>query len=298
MAEEMLRTLERALEVLKMFGHGEPVLTVSRLVERLAMPRSVVVRILATLERAGFVERASGNNRLFRIGLGACEVGALYFVGNPLLRSAEDVLHELAERTGFTAYLGALYGAEVVILALHEGRTPVRFIWRAGDRLPVATTALGKALLMHLQPAQLDAILGTGPLAGLTEGSIRTRAELDTQLARHAGKGWITAADESFPGVFAVGAAVLEPKGAPVAGISLSTLSNSMGADEIAAIGAAVLEAARTITRRIGPRIAYGRESFGSRPAAVPGASDPRSGPNHTGRISIRSRSRAKEHAT
>ena len=105
MAEETLRTLDRALEVLRAFGRGSPEPTVAQVAERVAMPRSVVVRILATLERAGFVEHASGNSRKFRIGLDACEVGTLYFAGNPLLRGSEDVLHDIAERTGFTAYL-------------------------------------------------------------------------------------------------------------------------------------------------------------------------------------------------
>jgi DNA-binding IclR family transcriptional regulator len=110
------------------------------------------------------------------------------------------VLHHLAERTGFTAYLGTRYGAEVVIQTLREGRTPVRFIWQAGDRLPVATTALGKAMLMHLDRARIDGILGTGPIAGLTAGSIRTRAKLDAKLARYAPRGWIPASEESFAG--------------------------------------------------------------------------------------------------
>jgi DNA-binding IclR family transcriptional regulator len=263
MAEELLRTLERAVEVLKAFGREEPNLNIGRLVERLAMPRSVVVRILATLERAGFIERLPDNPRLFRVGLAACEVGALYLVGNPLLRSAEDVLRDLAERTGFTSYLGTLYGADVVILALREGRTPIRFIWQAGERLPVATTALGKALLMHMSSAQLDALLGTGPLPGLTDGSIRTRGELDAQLAHYRGGGWIPAFEESFPGVFAVGAAVLDPAGSPAAGVSLSLLRTSVAPDEIGTIGDLVLQAAGSIARRLGPRIAYGRAALG-----------------------------------
>ena len=265
MAEETLRTLERALEVLKSFGRGSPVLTIGQLADRLAMPRSVVVRILATLEQAGFVERAPDNPRQFRIGLAACEVGAVYFAGNPLLRGAEGVLRDLAERTGFTAYLGVLDGAEVVILAHREGRAPVQFVWQAGDRLPVATTALGKALLMYMTPEQLDVVLGEGPLAGLTDGSLRARRELDPQLSHHAEKGWIIAKDESYPGVTAVGAAVLAPDGAPLAGVSLSLLSNSMGAREIATLGAALRDAAGTIARRVAPGIVYGRETIAPR---------------------------------
>jgi DNA-binding IclR family transcriptional regulator len=273
MPDETLKTVERTLELLKAFGRGTPELTVAELVARMGMPRSVVVRILATLERAGFVERVAGNSRLFRVGLGACEFGALYFVGNPLLRSAEDVLHDLAERTGFTAYLGTLNGAEVVIQTLREGRTPVRFIWQAGDRLPVATTALGKAMLMHLDRVQIDAILGVGRVAGLTAGSIRTRAELDAKLALYAPKGWIPASEESFPGVFAVGAAVLDPNGAPMAGVSLSFLRDSADPDQVATTGAAVLEAARVVARRLGPSVAYSRDAFGSRlPSAQAGS--------------------------
>ena len=269
MAEETLRTLERALEVLKTFGRGVSELTTGQVAERLAMPRSVVARILATLEHAGFVERSPDNPRLFRIGLAACEVGAAYVAGNPLLRAAAEALDALAARTGLTAYLGALRGADVVILAHREGRTPIRFVWQAGDRLPVTTTALGKALLMHMTPARVDAILGPGPLAGLTDRSLRTRAELDAQLTHHADRGWITARDESYPGVSAVGAAVLAPDGAPLAGISLSLLTSSAGAREIALIGASVRDAARAVARRVAPAIAYGRASFAPRDGAL-----------------------------
>ena len=265
MTLETLKTVERTLDLLKMFGRHGPDLTAAELTERLAMPRSVVVRMLATLEQAGFVERAPDNARRFRIGLAACEVGAQYFSGNPLLRSAEEVLHRLADDTGYTAYLGTMHGPEVVILALREGRTPVRFIWHAGDRLPVATTALGKAMLMHMDRARIDAILGNGALPGLTEGSLRTRAALDAQLAAHAERGWISANEESFPGVFAVGAAVLDPAGVPVAGLSLSFLHSSTDAEQIAANGAAVAEAARAVSRRLGPRFAYGHDAFGPR---------------------------------
>jgi DNA-binding IclR family transcriptional regulator len=273
MGDESLKTVERTLALLKSFERAMPELTVSDLMDRLAMPRSVVVRMLATLEKAEFVERVPGNPRLFRIGLGAGEVGSLYFLDHPLMRGAEDVLRGLAERTGFTAYLGTIHGAEAVILALREGRMPVRFIWQAGQRLPVATTSFGKAMLMHMEREQVDQTLGSGPLAGLTEGSVRTRADLDAQLACWAGRGWVPAFEESFPGVYAVGAALLDPAGAPVAGISLSFLRNPADPDQVEVMGSAVLEAARTISRRLGLCHAYGDHRLGrfaSPPEAIP----------------------------
>jgi DNA-binding IclR family transcriptional regulator len=78
MSDETLRTVTRTLDLLRAFGRGTPALTIADLVERLAMPRTVVTRMLATLEKAGFVERVPSNRRLFRIGPAAGQVGALY----------------------------------------------------------------------------------------------------------------------------------------------------------------------------------------------------------------------------
>ena len=78
MADETLRTVARTLDLLQAFGPGTPAMTTAELVERLGMPRTVVTRMLATLERARFVERVPANRRQFRVGPAAWQVGALY----------------------------------------------------------------------------------------------------------------------------------------------------------------------------------------------------------------------------
>jgi DNA-binding IclR family transcriptional regulator len=78
MSDETLRTVARTLDLLQAFGRGDPELSIAALVERLAMPRTVVTRMLATLEKARFVERVPANRRLFRVGPAAWRVGTLY----------------------------------------------------------------------------------------------------------------------------------------------------------------------------------------------------------------------------
>ena len=259
MAKETLKTVERTLALLRTFDRASPEMTVAELVRRLGLPRTVVTRILATLEEEEFLERVPGTLK-YRAGIAACELGALYLVGNPLVQSSHEVLRALSENTGFPVYLGTRYGAEVFILALHEGRMPVRFTWSAGDRLPIATTALGKAMLAQMPGDELDALLGSGLLPGLTEGSLRTRAELDSQLAAYAHKGWVPAFEESFPGVHAVGTAVLAPDGAVVAGISISFIRNDREPDQIETMGRLVADAALAIGRNLLTYQAYGAE--------------------------------------
>jgi DNA-binding IclR family transcriptional regulator len=148
----------------------------------------------------------------------------------------------------------------VVILGSHEGSTQIRFIWAVGDRLPLATTALGKAMLLHMPAHEIDTVLGTDALPGLTTGSITKRQALDEQLASYRHKGWVPAFEESLPGVYAVGAALVDADQRPVAGISISFLRHDEDPGQIERMGHAVLEAAQAINRRIAPHYAYQAE--------------------------------------
>ncbi len=270
MAGETLKTLDKALLVLRAFDRASPELSVAELARRLSVSRTALTRILLTLEQAGFLERNAGG--LYRIGLAACEVGALYLVDNPLTKLADEALSSLARATGCTAYLGGLYGADIVILGVREGSRPVRFLWSAGDRLPVATTAVGKAMLMQLSRAELDDIVGTAQLTGLTSGSLRSRADLDRQIARYRTKGWIPMREESYPGICAVGAPILDTSGKPLAGISLSFIGTTGKSDQFEDFGRLVVEAARSVSRQLAAQAGYG---LPRRPAAGSGAGVP-----------------------
>ncbi len=271
MSGETLKTVEKALQVLRAFDRASPELSVAEISRRLGVSRTAITRILVTLEKAGFLERAAGTGR-YRVGIAACEVGALYLIDNPLTKIADEALKRVAQLTGFTAYLGKLYGDEVVILGLREGTQPIRFLWSPGDRLPVGTTALGKAMLMAMPESEIDQILGSDRLAGLTPGSLATRADLDRQLAAHREKGWVPMAEESYPGICGVGAAIVDAAGIPVAGISLSFLGSSTEQHAFERFGAQIVEAARDISKRLQVQGNYSRPRSRAEADSVTGA--------------------------
>lgn len=247
--------------VLRTFSRERLDIGPSELARMLGLPRTIVIRILNTLESAHFVERVPGTSR-YRIGLGAFEIGALYLANNPLGAAAEECLDELAAKTGHTIYLGVLHADETVLLAVREGNRPVRFLWSVGDRLPVATTALGKAMLMQMTREQRDEILGRGHVAGLTEQSIRLRAELERQLDHARRQGWTRAEDESYPGVSAVGTAILDETGYPIGGLSLSFLNYPPDPAAFEQLGPVVCDAARTLSRRVATYGLYGQQAL------------------------------------
>ena len=67
---ETSKTVSNALSVLSCFSRSEPVLTASELARRLKLARTIVIRLLATLERFGYIEK-SPEAVGYRIGLRA-----------------------------------------------------------------------------------------------------------------------------------------------------------------------------------------------------------------------------------
>jgi len=260
MPKETVQTVARALSVLRAFSRERPEMSVAEITRRLDLPRTIVIRLLNTLEDARYVERVVDTSH-YRIGLVALEVGALYLADNPLIAKAADVLDDLARQSGYTAYLGALDRGDAVILALREGRHPVRFVWSIGDRLPATTTAFGKAMLMHLDVQQVDEILGDDRLTGLTEQSIKTRRELGRQLERAKEQGWTAAQDESYPGVSAVGAAIVDANGFPMAGVSISFLTYPHNPHTVEQLGRLTVDAAHTLSQRLAVHHLYGQRN-------------------------------------
>ncbi len=106
---ETAQTVERSIRILGAFGEDRPSWKAPELASRFGLPRSVVIRILNTLEDGQLVERDGGGGR-YRIGRAALELGAHYISANSLISEATRALDRLVERTGLTAYLVVLEG--------------------------------------------------------------------------------------------------------------------------------------------------------------------------------------------
>jgi IclR family KDG regulon transcriptional repressor len=255
---ETSKTVSNALGVLSCFSRLDPVLTASELARRLKVSRTSVIRLLATLERFGYIEKcpeAAG----YRIGVRAFEVGTLFLAANPLSSVLARALDELVEKTQCTAYLAVLDKDDVVMLNCREGTLPIRFVWQVGDRLPLHTTAMGKAMLACMSVEEIDRHLGRGKaLRGLTEKSIRTRARLDVDIAKARERGWGLAREESHAGLTAVGSALLDKAGRPIAAISVSFFDYPPNPKRLNQLAAVVMAVAEKASGRIAQYGSYG----------------------------------------
>jgi DNA-binding IclR family transcriptional regulator len=141
---ETSQTLDRGVRVLKLLADAERGLTVTELAARLEVNRTVVYRLLATLEQHGLVRRDVGGRA--RVGLGVLRLSHRV---HPLLREAAlPALRSLAEDLGATAHLTLVDGNEALVVAVVEPSwTDFHVAYRTGVRHALTENAAGRAIL-------------------------------------------------------------------------------------------------------------------------------------------------------
>ncbi|MFC5906651.1 IclR family transcriptional regulator [Streptacidiphilus monticola] len=144
MTAETSQTLDRGVRVLKLLADSEAGLTVTELAGRLSVNRTVVYRLLATLELHGLVRRDLGGRA--RVGLGVLRLSNRV---HPLVREAAlPALRSLAEEVGATAHLTLVDGAEALVVAVVEPTwTDFHVAYRTGVRHALDDNAAGRAIL-------------------------------------------------------------------------------------------------------------------------------------------------------
>lgn len=149
MPAETSQTLDRGLRALALLAESPGGLTVTELAGRLDVPRTVLYRLVSTLEQHALVRR-DGSARL-HVGLGVLHLASAV---HPVLRDvAGPVLRSLAESVGCTAHLSVAEGDEALALAVVEpSRTDFHVGYRVGSRHPLGRGAAGRAILLGRAP--------------------------------------------------------------------------------------------------------------------------------------------------
>jgi IclR family transcriptional regulator, acetate operon repressor len=145
------RTVERALGLLgEVCAEGQ--ITLSECARRAHLPASTALRLLRTLEAAGFVTRDQAGS--FEPGSRLIQLGAAALGRQALVRLAEPALQRIVAATGESAYL-SMAGANdtAIYVAMVEGTHAIRHTSWIGRAIPLADLAVGVALRGLTPPA-------------------------------------------------------------------------------------------------------------------------------------------------
>ncbi|MFJ5632354.1 IclR family transcriptional regulator [Streptomyces goshikiensis] len=172
----------------------------------LSLPKSSLYMLLRTLVNLGWVETDASGTR-YGIGVRALLVGSSYIDGDEVVAAARPSLDRLSDDTTETIHLARMDGTSVVYLATRQSQHYLRPFTRVGRRLPVHSTALGKALLATHTDEEVRGLLPRR-LEAVTEHTVTDREQLIEELELVREQGYAVDREENTLGLRCFGVAV------------------------------------------------------------------------------------------
>jgi DNA-binding IclR family transcriptional regulator len=153
-----VNAVARALQILDAFRPGEEPLGNAELAERTGLTKPTVSRLAYTLVQAGYLSFDS-KRREYELGGAALALGAVAFSYRSLRHVARPLMRALAAEGSFNIGLGTRDRHMMIYTDTCEGKGLVALRLYAGSRMPILTSAMGRAYLAGLLPAECEAIL-------------------------------------------------------------------------------------------------------------------------------------------
>ena len=238
------QTLLRGLDVLDAVAAGP--ITLTDLAKTLGLTKSTTHRLAnALVDRRflTFVPRLG-----YQFGPKLLELGFMAQQQADVVQIARPHLEGLAALSEDTVHLGVTDGDRALYLDKIPGRRRVEISSRVGDRQPLTSTGLGKALLLDERPARWEALFAADHAAGGV-------ADWDMWVERM--RGYVAAGraydlEENEDQIRCVAAPIRDASGRSVAAISVSSAAQYMDDDRMAALSADVRDTAQAISRDLG----------------------------------------------
>ena len=238
--------LEKAIDILEAVGEGPDGMSQTDITTRLALPRTTVYRLLATLVARGLLRR-DPLRKVYCLGFRCFEMARQAYANPDLAAAAAPELRALRDLTGETSYLAALEGLEVISLERYDGAHSQRSSAALGQRKPAYCTSQGKAILSVLDAATRDALVRDMVLKPLTPLTITDRRRLQAELKITAARGYAIDDEEIVLGVRCVGASVVDPTGKVRGAISVAGPAWRLTRERVELLGPELADAARRI---------------------------------------------------
>jgi DNA-binding IclR family transcriptional regulator len=150
-------SLARGLEILRAFNAGDGFLGNNEIAQRTGLPRPTVSRLTYTLTELGYLSHVPRFGK-YQLAPGAMALGYSALAQMGIRHIARPPMQELAESMGVSVALGARDRLRVIYLqhCLSSSILTVRL--DVGSRIPVATTAIGRALIATMPEFEREAL--------------------------------------------------------------------------------------------------------------------------------------------
>jgi DNA-binding IclR family transcriptional regulator len=205
--QNTVSALKRGIAVLQCFGDGARSLSNGELSQLTNVPKPTVTRLAATLVALGLL-RQDPDTEKYSLGASVLSLAQAFLAGLDVRAHARPHMMKLAEAFGGSVLLAVREGLEMVVIEACRARAPVLTVrLDVGSRLPLAGSALGRAYLAALEPAERAKLLELVP-AG---------RGIDAALRDAAAHGYSASLGDLYPEIHSIAVVIALPGGERVA---------------------------------------------------------------------------------
>jgi DNA-binding IclR family transcriptional regulator len=250
-ASEGSQTLSRGLKLLDLIADGREGVPVRDLAAAMALPRSIVQRLLYTLEAEGFLERHPSQVG-YRLAIKLWQLGCQSVRRLSVRDLAHPHLEVLARRTNEMVKLAILAGSNVVYIDGIDCPQSIRAYVPIGGNAPAHSSATGKALLAFLSPETLASV--GAPTRRYTSQTVVGKDAFAKEMQRIRQRGYAINRGEWHAEIGAVAAPVFDADGYVVASIGVIMPLNRLPTSKATQFGTWTSATAAEVSRQLGYR--------------------------------------------
>jgi IclR family transcriptional regulator, pca regulon regulatory protein len=216
---DFMTSLARGLAVIQAFSQKKRQLTISQVSAKTGFSRAAVRRCLYTLAKLGFA--GSDDNRHFYLRPRVLALGHSYISSMPLATAAQPILEHFSRLMHESCSIATLDGLDIVYVARANVTRIMAIDLGVGSRLPAFCTSMGRVLLAHLPPDELESFLARIPFTRYTERTIVTVDKLRPVLRLVLRNGYSIVDQELELGLRSMAVPIQNPSGEVVAAVNV-----------------------------------------------------------------------------
>ena len=213
-----MTSLARGLLVIQAFSQQSLHLSIAQLGKRTGLSRASVRRCLYTLSKLGFA--GSDDGRTFYLLPRVLALGHSYLTSVPLATVAQPVLERLSHILHESCSIALLDGINITYVARANVTRILAIDLGVGARLPAFCTSMGRVLLAHLPPEEMEALLSRIEFSRYTDRTLTSVEQLRQALRSARRDGYAVVDEELELGLRSMAVPVQNRMGRVVAAIS------------------------------------------------------------------------------
>ncbi len=243
------QTLVRGLNILELIATGHNRLSIREIAEKVGLPRTIVYRMIATLEREHYLQR-NLQTQGYRLTTKLWSLGCAAVQGLEIKDIGRGPLEELASKTHELIALAVLDGDDVVYVDKVDCSQPVRAFIPVGGRAPAYGISTGKAILAYRSEEEITRIASS--MKKFTPKTVTGVEAFKKHLAEIRKRGYAVNLGEWKVDVGGVASSIRDRDGNVVASIGVTIPIHRLTRETIDRLGKLTIKAAAAISESLG----------------------------------------------